>query len=192
MHQSFPVTFSLLPARHMVINHAMFTTGCAHITFELRVSQVDLPPRRTVTTATCSIWCGWIFASSSEVWYCNLWIQWKELWTMQSSVLLRVLSASKYMWDLTCLLQLLTWLHMSDYHNFWKMEDGSLLTHILAWFNCFTNRNLFQNGYNDISKMVNMVNNFLSKSSKFCVLHIIRFFQISPTYGKHIYKWNYK
>ena len=72
MHKSIPVTFGFLPARHMVINHAMLTTGCAHITFELWVSQVDLPPGRTVSVATRSIRCGWIFASSSEVWYCNL------------------------------------------------------------------------------------------------------------------------
>ena len=36
----------------------------------------------------------------------------------------------------------------------------------LASFNRLTIRNLFQNGANDMSKMLNMVNDFLSKSSK--------------------------
>ena len=41
------------------------------------------------------------------------------------------------------------------------MKDGSLLIHSLASFN-FTYRNLFQNGANDMSKMVDRVNDFLS------------------------------
>ena len=55
------------------------------------------------------------------------------------------------------LLQLLTWLHVPYYHDFWNNKDGSLLIPILALFNCFTYRNLFQNGSNNMSKMVNML-----------------------------------
>ena len=50
---------------------------------------------------------------------------------------------------------------MSDNRNFWNNE--CLLIHSLASFNCFTYRNLFQNGANDISKMVNMKNDFFVK-----------------------------
>ena len=72
---------------------------------------------------------------------------------------------------------LMNWLHVSDYRNFWNNERWSLwnLINSLASFNCFTDINLFQNGANDMSKMVNMVNDCLSKSSKFCVVRIIRF-----------------
>ena len=48
----------------------------------------------------------------------------------------------KDMWDLTCLLQLLTWLHMSDYHNFRNDESLSLLLRSAASFNCFTEKPL--------------------------------------------------
>ena len=84
------------------------------------------------------------------------------------------------MWDLTCLLQLLTWLNISVtiiilgimkdgslLSFFGIMKDLSLLMYSSASFNCFTYRNLFQNGANDMSEMVDVVNNFLSKSSKF-------------------------
>ena len=64
------------------------------------------------------------------------------------------------------LLQLLPWLHVLDYRNFRKMKDESLLIHNLALLNCFTYRSIFRNGANNMSKimkMVNMVNDFLSK-----------------------------
>ena len=70
-------------------------------------------------------------------------------------------------WDPQRLLQLLTWLHISDYSNFWSMKDESLLIHSLALFKCFTYRNLFQNGANGVKKMVKLVNEFLSKTQNF-------------------------
>ena len=73
---------------------------------------------------------------------------------------------------LPCLVQLLTWLHVSDYHNFGTMKDDSLLNNILAWNNCLCHRNIFQNGINIISKMVTT---FCQKSSKFCIFCTIRF-----------------
>ena len=39
---------------------------------------------------------------------------------------------------------------------FGTMKDGSLVLNTLASFNCFTYRNLFKNGANDMSEMVNM------------------------------------
>ena len=64
----------------------------------------------------------------------------------------------------------LTWFkNLSDYCNFWKMKDGSLMIHTLASFNYFTWRNLFQNCANDMSEMVKMLNKCLSKNPKFCV-----------------------
>ena len=49
------------------------------------------------------------------------------------------------------------------------MKEVSLLMHSSASFNCFTLKYLFQNGANDVSQMVNIVNDFLSKSFKFSV-----------------------
>ena len=75
--------------------------------------------------------------------------------------------------------QLLTWLYVSDPRNFWnifKMKDGSLLIY-LASFNCFTStfyRQLFFKMAPTICQK--WLNDFLSKSSTFCVLRIIRFY----------------
>ena len=46
---------------------------------------------------------------------------------------------------------------------FGTLKDGSLLINILASNNCFSYRNIFQNGVNTLSKIGNT---FLSKSSK--------------------------
>ena len=40
------------------------------------------------------------------------------------------------------------------------MIDISLLMHSPALFHCFILRNLFQNGANDMSEIVNIVNDF--------------------------------
>ena len=48
----------------------------------------------------------------------------------------------------------LTWLHVSDYLNFWNTEDRSLVINILASYNSFSYRNVFQNGVSALSKMV--------------------------------------
>ena len=44
---------------------------------------------------------------------------------------------------------------MSDYHNFGKNERSLLIRSLLSFDN-FTIRNLFQNGANNMSKMVNI------------------------------------
>ena len=55
------------------------------------------------------------------------------------------------------------------------MKDGSLLIHSLISFNCFSFRNLYQNGTNALSKMVIKKQVFLPKSTKFCIVPTIQF-----------------
>ena len=54
---------------------------------------------------------------------------------------------------------------------FGTLKDGSLLIHTLASNICFSYRNMFQNGVDALSKIVDA---FLSKSSKFHLVGIIR------------------
>ena len=55
--------------------------------------------------------------------------------------------------------------------NFRTLKDGSLLINTLASNICFSSRNMFQNGVDALSKIVDA---FLSKSSKFYLVRIIR------------------
>ena len=54
---------------------------------------------------------------------------------------------------------------------FGTLKDGSLLINTLASNICFSYRNMFQNGVDALSKIVDT---FLSKSSKFHLVRIIR------------------
>ena len=54
-------------------------------------------------------------------------------------------------------------------------KDGGLVLNTLASWNCFTCRNLFQNGGNDMSECLTFETAFCKKSSKFCTVRIIRF-----------------
>ena len=54
---------------------------------------------------------------------------------------------------------------------FGTLKDGSLLINTLASNICFSYRNMFQNGVDALSKIVGA---FLSKSSKFHLVRIIR------------------
>ena len=54
---------------------------------------------------------------------------------------------------------------------FGTLKDGSLLINTLASNICFSYRNMFQNGVDALSKIVDA---FLSKSSKFHLIRIIR------------------
>ena len=54
---------------------------------------------------------------------------------------------------------------------FGTLKDGSLLNNTLASNICFSYRNMFQNGVDALSKIVDA---FLSKSSKFHLVRIIR------------------
>ena len=51
-------------------------------------------------------------------------------------------------------MQLLTWLHVSDYRDFWKTERWKSGNNSSALNNCFSYRNVFQNGVNALSKCV--------------------------------------
>ena len=54
---------------------------------------------------------------------------------------------------------------------FGTLKDGSLLINTLASNICFSYRNMFQNGVDALSKIADA---FLSKSSKFYLIRIIR------------------
>ena len=58
---------------------------------------------------------------------------------------------------------------------FGTLKDGSLLINTLASNICFSYSNMFQNGVDALSKIVDA---FLSKSSKFHLVRIIRYVQI--------------
>ena len=55
--------------------------------------------------------------------------------------------------------------------TFGTLKDGSLLNNTLASNICFSYKNMFQNGVKALSKIVDA---FLSKSSKFYLVRIIR------------------
>ena len=55
--------------------------------------------------------------------------------------------------------------------TFGTLKDGSLLINTLASNICFSYRNMFQNGVDALSKIVDA---FLTKSSKFHLVRIIR------------------
>ena len=74
---------------------------------------------------------------------------------------------------------------------FGTLKDGSLLINILTSNICFSYRNMFQNGVDALSKIVDA---FLSKSSKFYLVRIIRKCSNFASLGhKHLlrnYKWH--
>ena len=73
---------------------------------------------------------------------------------------------------------------------FGTLKDGSLLINTLASNICFSYRNMFQNGVDALSKIVDA---FLSKSSKFYLVQIIRkCSNFASLWHKHLlrnYKW---
>ena len=69
-------------------------------------------------------------------------------------------------WDLPCLQHLLLWFHMSNYRNFWNNERWKSVLNTLASCNCFTCRNLFQNGANDMSECLTFETAFRKKKLK--------------------------
>ena len=77
--------------------------------------------------------------------------------------------------------------------NFGTLKDGSLLISTLASNICFSYRNKFQNGVDALSKIVDA---FLSKSSKFHLVQIIRYCSnFASLWHKHLlrnYKWHFR
>ena len=76
---------------------------------------------------------------------------------------------------------------------FGTLKDGSLLINTLASNICFSYRNMFQNGVDALSKIVDA---FLSKSSKFYLVRIIRkCSDFASLWHKHLlrnYKWHFR
>ena len=59
--------------------------------------------------------------------------------------------------------------------DFGIMKDGSLMRNTRKYHCLFQMQNLFQNGANDISEMVNMACRVFLKRPKFCVVRIVLF-----------------
>ena len=76
---------------------------------------------------------------------------------------------------------------------FGTLKDGSLLINTLASNICFSYRNMFQNGVDALSKIADA---FLSKSSKFYLVRIIRkCSKFGSLWHKHLlrnYKWHFR
>ena len=76
---------------------------------------------------------------------------------------------------------------------FGTLKDGSLLINTLASKICFSYRNMFQNGFNALSKIVDA---FLSKTSKFYLVRIIwkcsNFASLWHKYLLRNYKWHFR
>ena len=76
---------------------------------------------------------------------------------------------------------------------FGTLKDGSLLINTLASNICFSYRNMFQNGVDALSKIVDA---FLPKSSKFHLVRIIRkCSNFARVWHKHLlrnYKWHFR
>ena len=68
------------------------------------------------------------------------------------------------------------------------MKDGSLVLNTLASWNCFTCRNLFQNGVNDMSESLTFETAFCINAQNFVKFGSSDFDQISPACGNHIYQ----
>ena len=71
---------------------------------------------------------------------------------------------------LPCLVQLLTWLHVSITVIFGTLKDGSLEINSLALNHCFSYRNVWQNGVKAFSKMVLKNSVFCQKVKILCSL----------------------
>ena len=76
---------------------------------------------------------------------------------------------------------------------FGTLKDGSLLINTLASNICFSYRNVFQNGVDALSKIVDA---FLSKNSKFYLVRIIRkCSNFASLWQKHLlrnYQWHFR
>ena len=66
-------------------------------------------------------------------------------------------------------------------------KDGSLVLNTFASLNCFTFRNLFQNGANDMSECLTCETAFCKKAQNFVLFGSSDFDKILPACGKHTY-----
>ena len=121
---------------------------------------------KTHFTLQCPIWAcivaKWAFwLLNGRNWYFHYHV------ALKLKEFLRVRTVAKDIWDLPCLLNLLFWFHMSKHRNFWSNEKWSLVLSTLASWNCFTCRNLFQNGANDMSECLTFETAFCKKAQNF-------------------------
>ena len=70
-------------------------------------------------------------------------------------------------WNMSCLVKILTWVHVLDNHNFRNNSINTSASNSYFW-----HRNAFQSGVNSISKMVDQ---YFAQSSKFCVFSSVQF-----------------
>ena len=75
------------------------------------------------------------------------------------------------MGDRPYLIQLKTWFQVSDYRNFGKMKDGTLIINTLSIIICFTCRTFFKMARAIFQKMVSVVYRLFSK--KIQILYIL-------------------
>ena len=66
-------------------------------------------------------------------------IGWMAVCSFKATACLKINGPTNRVWP--CLVQLLTWLHVSDYRNFWKTERSNLNINSFTWNNCFSYRN---------------------------------------------------
>ena len=75
------------------------------------------------------------------------------------------------LWPQLCDLWLLTLTrkrpHLTTYRNFWNNERWKSVLNTLASWNCFTCRNLFQNGANDMSECLTFETAFCKNAQHF-------------------------
>ena len=78
-----------------------------------------------------------------------------------------------------CLMQLLTWLHVLDNHNFGTMKDDRRSINTSASNTCFCHRNGFQNGVSPMSKMVTIFCHIELKilCISYCAIFFFKFHQ---------------
>ena len=98
---------------------------------------------------------------------------------------------SSYCWlCLPCLVQHLSWLQVSDYHNLWNTEGSSLKINsfLLNMLNiCFSFRNVLQNGCQHFVK--NDI--FFHKAQNFVHIGLYELVQISPAFCPNMYQVMY-
>ena len=84
----------------------------------------------------------------------------------------------------------LTWLHVLDYHNFGDTEKWLKINNLPS-YNCFSHRNVLQNGVNVLLKVVLKEVGFLSKSLISVHFDQYDLVQISPLRSPNTYQIMY-
>ena len=102
------------------------------------------------------------------------------------------LKATDWVFYWSDLVQLLTWLHVVDYHNFGTVKYSILKINSLPLNNCFSFRNVLQNGVNSLSKMVLKNSIFCPIAQTFVHFRSYNLVQISQVCGPNTYQIMYR